>query len=302
VRSVIWTAAQSANKFFQEQSYGKMQLQGKLRVDGDVFGWYTVPYDDQGWCLGFGWSAAAKSMAAAQGFVESNYDTVIFVTAATGCGGRAWTQGRTITILSGFNYQTLSHELGHAFGLAHASTWICTNASGVRVPISSTCSANEYGDFPVMGKTTGYHMNNYQKGALGFFEASNTKTVTTTGVYSLYPTETKTSLVQVLRIPRKFDATGKVLDYYYLEFRQKFGFDSFSLSSPYVNGVLVRVAPDYSVKNAHSYLIDTTTPAVTNFADAAIPVGATFTDSARKVSITVLSVTGGVASVRVDFF
>jgi hypothetical protein len=302
VRSVLWTGAKSANSYYQEASFGKWKLQGRLRVDGDVFGWYTLPYNDTGNCLGFTWATTAKTMAAAQGFVDTNYDVVVYVTKATGCPGRAWTSGRTITVLSGFDSETLAHELGHAFGLAHASNWACTNNSGVKVSISTTCGVNEYGDYAVMGKTTDRHLNNFQKGALGFFDASNTKTVTTTGVYSLYPTETKTSLVQVLRIPRKYDASGKVLDFYYLEFRQQYGFDDFSDSSPYINGVSIRVAPEYTTYKAHSYLIDATTPALTTFSDAPLKVGATFTDTTRKVSVTLLSINGGVAQVRVDFF
>jgi hypothetical protein len=301
VRSALWTGTNSANAYYQEESFGKWRLQGRLRVDGDVFGWYTLPVDDNGNCLGYTWTTTAKTMAAAQGFVETNYDVIVYVTKATGCPGRAWTQGRTITVISGFNAPTLEHELGHAFGLAHASYWTCTSA-GVKVSISSTCSASEYGDYAVMGKTTDYHMNNYQKGVLGFFDAGNTRTVTTTGIYALYPLENKTTLAQVLRIPRKYDAYGKVLDYYYVEFRQHYGFDDFSTSSPYVNGVSIRVAPDYTVYKAHSYLIDATTPATTGFADAPVKVGATFTDSTRRVSITLVSISGGVAQVRVDFF
>lgn len=302
VRSVVWTASTSADEFYREESFGKWALTGAVRSDGDIYGWYTVPYNDTGDCIPFAWVQAAKSYAAAQGFVESNYDAFIYVTKATGCPGRAWTTGRVITVLSGFNAPTVQHELGHAFGLLHASAWLCKDAAGVKVTISSTCTISEYGDFATMGQTTDYHMNAFQKGALGFFAASNTKDVTTDGVYSLYPIEKPTTLAQTIRIPRKYDIFGKPLDYYYLELRQTFGFDDFAATSSRVNGISIRVAPAYTSPRSRSYLLDATTPALTGFNDAEIKVGGVFNDPTRRVTITLVSLIGGVAVVAVDFY
>jgi hypothetical protein len=301
-RGAVWTATKSVDKYYREESYGKWAIGSKLRADGDVFGWYTVPYDNTGACSLSTWMTNARTQAAAQGFVVTNYDAVVYVTSATGCPGRAWASGNSITVLSGFNMQTVAHELGHVFGLRHASAWQCRDSAGVTVSISGTCSSIEYGDFALMGKTTAYHMNNFQKGALGWLAASNTRTVTTSGVYELYPIEKATANVQVLRIPRKFDTYGKPLDFYYLEYRQQYGFDSFALSSPYVNGVSIRVAPEYTQYNGRSYLIDATTPSLTTFGDAPLQVGNVFTDSTRRVTIAILSVVNGVAQVSVSFF
>jgi len=302
VRTAVWTGNQSANKYYQEESFGKWNLQGRLRVDGDVFGWYTVPYDNVGTCVRPEWITAAKTMAAAQGFIQTNYDVLIYVSSATGCPGRAWTSGTIVTVVGGFNSPTVEHELGHAFGLAHASSWNCKDTAGAFVTMSASCVATEYGDYAVMGKTTSYHMNNFQKGALGWLTASNTRTVTTNGVYALYPIETATSQAQVLRIPRKIDTSGNVTDYYYLESRQNVGFDNFGATSPYVTGVTIRVAPNYTYKGSKTFLLDATTPGTTGFGDAPLGVGRTFTDSTRRVSITLVSVSNGVAQVRVDFF
>ena len=301
-RSVVWTASNSADEFYREESFGKWALTGFLRPDGDVFGWYTVPYSNSGTCIPFSWISAAKSYAAAEGFVESNYDALIYVTQATGCPGRAWTTGKTVYVLSGFNAPTVQHELGHAFGLAHASAWLCKDALGVKVPISASCSVSEYGDFATMGQTTSYHMNAYHKGVLGFFAASNTRDVTADGTFALYSLEKPTTYAQTIRIPRKYDIFGKVLDYYYLELRQPYGFDNFGATSSHVNGISIRVAPAYTVVKAHSYLLDATTPAVTGFGDAELKVGQTFNDPTRRVNITLVSVTGDVAQVNVDFY
>jgi hypothetical protein len=153
-----------------------------------------------------------------------------------------------------------------------------------------------------MGATTSYHMNNFHKGALGFFAAGNTQTVTATGIYALYPVEEGSTSVQVLRIPRTYDAYGKVFDYYYLELRRVYGFDNFSAASTRVTGVSVRVSRDYQYKGSHTYLIDTTPETPANFSDAQLAVGKTFTDPARRVSVTLVSLVDGIAQVRIDFF
>ena len=302
VRDAVWLSSTSADEFYREESFGKWALSGALDPDGDVFGWYTVPYNDDGHCVAYSWTTAAKAQAAKEGFVEGNYDALIYVSKATGCPGRAWTGGKVVTVINGFNAATVAHELGHAFGLAHASSWNCKDSLGLKVSISSSCTVSEYGDFAVMGSTTTYHMNNFHKGALGWLAASNTKDVTTDGVYSLYPIEQATTYAQALRIPRKYDTLGNPVDYFYLEFRQPFGFDDFSLTAAKVTGVSIRVAPSYGNKSAHTYLLDATTPALTAFNDAQLIVGSTFTDPTRRVTITLLSAVGGVAQVLVDFY
>src|SRR5436305_1303914 len=43
VRQRVFTAPDSTNAFFQDESYGQVSLIGRQRPDGDVFGWYTLP-------------------------------------------------------------------------------------------------------------------------------------------------------------------------------------------------------------------------------------------------------------------
>jgi hypothetical protein len=144
-------------------------------------------------------------------------------------------------------------------------------------------------------------MNGYDKGVLGMLAASNTSTVTASGVYDLYPIEQPTPNVQVLRIPRTFDITGAPLDFYYLEYRRPFGFDTFAATDPRVNGVLVRVAGTYGTRGTRSFLLDATTPATTGFQDAAVAAGQTFYDEARHIAVKVLSVGPTAASVQIDY-
>src|SRR6185436_587839 len=47
--------------------------------------------------------------------------------------------------------RVLVHELGHRFGLGHAGALECQDANGAPVPLSDTCTSQEYGDqFSVM--------------------------------------------------------------------------------------------------------------------------------------------------------
>ena len=88
-------------------------------------------------------------------------------------------------------------------------------------------------------------------------------------------------------------------NFYYLEFRQPFGsFDNFAAGDSAVKGVLMRVAPDQS--NVRPLLPDGN-PSTTTFLDAAFGAGQTFTDLARRISISVVSVSTSGAVVNVSF-
>ncbi len=295
-RSTTFTGTKSVNAYYQEASYTAWDLQGKLRADGDVFGPYTINYSEDGiTCPYTTWSAAAQTAAAVDGFVRTNYNSVVYAwsdlngTCQKVVGGRAWTSGTSTYIVSGYNTATIAHELGHAFGLVHAHAYSCTSG-GIKVPISTTCTVADYGDYVMMGATTSYHFNNIYKNKLGFFSASNISTITASGTYTIEPIETNTAGVQALKIARSA-VSG---DYYWLEFRQPYGFDNFSTSSPYVNGINIRVE-----HFTQSYLLDVTTPNLTSFTDAPLAVGQVFTDVASGVSVKTVSISSTSATVQV---
>lgn len=299
-RSVVFTASNSANSFYKEISFNKLGLTGYSRADGDVFGWYTVPVDSTN-CPYSTASSYARQLAASDGFNINNYDNVQYAFPSTaGCPGWGWAyiSGKESWVVGSYQLRVVGHELGHNFGVHHSSSYRCTQ-NGIPVAISNTCTRSEYGDpFDIMGASTN-HMNNFQKGRLNWYELSNTQTVTTAGTYTISQIEKSSTGVQSLRIPRDLDSFGNVLKYYYLEFRQPYGFDSFSLSSPVVNGISIRLAPPYTTVT-QTWLLDTT-PSTTSFNDASLPVGAIFEDTYKGIAIRTLSTNQESAAVDISF-
>lgn len=302
-RSVMFTSATSANSYYKEISFGKLSLEGATRADGDIFGWYTIPYDNTT-CSYSTWATAAKSKAQADGFIGTNYTNIEYAFPQTstctwwglgslgGSPAQSWVNGL-------YALRVTAHELGHNFGTHHANSYNCTDALGVRVAISSTCTSTEYGDpFDVMGSSTN-HFNNFHKGETNFLDATNTQTVTTDGDYAIGPIEKSSAGVSSLRTPKDVSSKGTVKNYYYLEFRQPFGFDNFSSTSPVVNGVTIRMAPDYTTL-VQSQLIDTT-PSTTSFSDAPLLVGQTFNDPIQGLTVNTLLVAPERAQVHLTF-
>lgn len=294
-----WTPAQAAstmfagpgsvNAYFQEESYGAISM------TGDVYGWYTLPLTNSG-CAVSDWANAATTAAAAAGVNLSGYQHVVYAFPfASSCGwsGLASMPGSHVWINGYFQLQTLGHELSHNLGVHHASSLACLNG-GSRVAYSSSCSYSEYGDpFDIMGSAA-RQTSVYHKGQFGWLAPLAQQTVTTSGTYTISPTEWASGGVQALRVAR-----GTSGQYFYLEYRRPYGsyFDTFSPSDPVVNGVTIRLAPDYSVINL-SYLIDAN-PATSTFTDAPLRAGQTFTDSIDGITIATTTVTTAGATVQV---
>jgi hypothetical protein len=293
MRSAVFTGPESSNKFYQEQSFSKVGLAGKVRPDGDVFGWYTIGYNDTT-CDDQSWANAARTAAQNDGHDLSGYDTVIYM----------WTRTEACNRYSGINKGNktiylnprlgssersmsalVSHELGHDY-FYHAGSYNCTEG-GVRVPISTTgnCTWVDRGDvFTIMGKGY-YHFNAREKESAGYFSAGNMRTWSSDGDYTIAPLETSSTGVQLIKIPRPSAGNNN----YYLEFRQPFGFDNFAANNPVVQGITIRT---------NVALLDMT-PETTTFNDASLGVGKTFYDRFDNFYIQVLSVSPSGANVRI---
>jgi hypothetical protein len=287
--STMFTSAGSVASYFQEESFGSTTM------TGDVFGWYSLPVSSSG-CDIDGWAASANQMATAAGVNLSSYQHVVYAFPyVMNCGwaGLAEMPGSHVWINGSFVLRTLAHELSHNLGVHHAASLNCMNGA-VRVALGANCTYTEYGDpFDVMGQG-GRHTSGWHKGQIGWLDPLAQQTVTASGTYTISPLEWAAGGVQSLRVQR-----GTSLNYLYLEYRRPYGmsFDNFSVSDPVVNGVTIRMAPDYRTINL-SYLIDTT-PTTTSYLDSPLGNGQTFSDSANGITIKTVAVTATGATVQV---
>ncbi len=288
--ATMFESPESVASYFDEASFGATTM------SGDVLGWYTLPSPSSG-CSIDQWAREADAAAAADGVAVAGYQHVVYAfPRASSCGwaGLAEMPGRRSWINGSFHLKVVAHELTHNLGTHHAGALTCSSGA-TRVPLSSSCTGNEYGDpFDVMGSGS-RHAASWRKGQLGWLSPSAMATVAGPGTYTLAPQEWLSPSVQSLRVPR-----GSNGQYLYLEFRQPYGsHDDFAPGDPAVNGVTVRLGPDYRWRQP-SYLIDTTA-STASFGDAALGVGKSLSDPTSGVTIRTVSVTPAGASVEITF-
>jgi gametolysin peptidase M11/Big-like domain-containing protein len=299
-RSRVFTASNSANAFYEEESYGQISLTGKLRTDGDVFGPFSLSGSVAG-CPYETWDEEADQAATKAGVDLTGYQHIIYISpyeSACQWGGIAPVGGSRVNIngnsLGEAPTAAVAHELGHNLGLEHAGSWTCTSG-GVRVQISDNCTISEYGDpFDNMG--TGFrHNNGWNLAKLGILGPENVKTVTTSGTYSIRSALVPTTEPTVLRVPRtRAVNNNSVSSWYYLEIRQTGGVFE-NVSDATTTGVSIRATAE---GNSPETLLLDANPATSTFADAPLNVGETF--DGGPVQIKTLSAGGGHATVEVE--
>ena len=269
VRGVVFDNCDSVRAYYLDASYGA------LSMTGDAFGWFTIDATNAG-CNYTTWANQARAKASAAGVPLGSYQyTVYAFPQVSGCGwaGLAYLPGTGSWINGAMSLRVVGHELGHNFGVHHASTLACSGGA-----FSGSCTTSEYGDpFTIMGSASRRHHNNWHRAQLGWL--SDVVTASTPGVYDLRPAELTGSTPRLLRVPRG-DGT-----YLNLEYRRPWGtFDNFAATDPVVTGVSVRVAPDLS-SVVQSKLVDATPGSAGGFNDAALGAGASLTDPVSGVTV-----------------
>ena len=291
VHELYFTGSKSVAAYYSELSDGQMA------ITGDVFGYFTLNTNTRV-CDYSDWGTAAQQAASAQGIDLAAYTNVVHAFAQR---QSCWWQGLAVVpgtknwINGAMNLYVAAHELGHNFGVHHASSVDCVSGE-TRVSFSSDCRKDEYGDpFDIIGYTAPRQMSGWHRQQLGFLPGDELQTVTADGTYRLAPVaDPSGDAPRTLRIRRPAG------DYWNVEFRQPRGpFDDFPVLANAVNGVMIRLAPDASVVT-RSRLIDTT-PETASFLDAPLEVGASFFDPVGKVSISLESIGPTGASLEVRF-
>lgn len=302
VSAVQNAAFTQASNFYLENSDQQTSL------TGDVTNWFTVGVNSTSCDTGT-IKSDAQAAAQAHGYNLANYNHFVYLMSSnTGCsswwgwatigGSDVWYNGQY-----GLNMHVFAHEIGHNFGLYHSHTYSCGTAV-----ICSSGTTNEYGDphdtmaAPyTQGLGTSIHpeFNSFQKERLGWLNAGGSPpitTVTSSGSYTIGPYEAQDSTPKALKILQS-SSTGS---YYYVEFRQPLGFDSYvSNYTDILNGVVIHQA---APSNANSSdLLDMSPTSSTSFLHPALVVGQSFTDSTAGITITPTAVNSSGATLQVSF-
>lgn len=198
----------------------------------------------------------------------------------------------------------LGHEIGHNFGLWHASSLDCKRSIFPLNPndYSSGCEFDEYGDkYDIMGIGGFGHLNGPHLDYLGWLNHSNiafiVNVTTNPQTFILKPIEEVTPEMKILKIKR-----GPA-DFLYLEYRQPLNFNSTigSNSSDIFKGAIIHlVLPDK--KDGQTFLIDTNpdNSMGSNMTTTAILPNNTLNEPLSNTNFKVIS--ANQSSIRVEVF
>lgn len=298
LRKTVFVEPYATAEFFREASFGKTTIEGMRDPTlGDVGGPYRVPVTDTP-CNYAAWSNAAREAAIAAGWDVAAYDHVIhWFSQQSACpwGGLGQINGSSTWINGAVTPYVFNHEIGHNLGLMHANGYRCTDQAGAPTAISDACATEEYRDpFDTMGSTS-VHFSAFNKAKLGWIPSENVTTVRASGTYTVAPATTASTRTQLLEIE---PGRGSKEPPLYVDFRQPAPvWERFLPVDPVTTGASIRIATNLTWYT-RTHLIDTV-PTTTQYTDAPLAAGRTYTDPLRDVTIQTLSAdaTGLVVSI-----
>ncbi|HEY4156877.1 MAG TPA: hypothetical protein VGM29_02225, partial [Polyangiaceae bacterium] len=293
-------------QYYAENSYGQVQMTGQVET--------PMTYTAGDACTNLdGVAKVVEPEVTALGRTYDHY--YLYWGSEQNCGpgwgeeGTETRPGKSVWLNNDGTFCTATgQEIGHNFGLMHASTMAC--GANTISNDTSTCTSNEYGNpMTVMGGGC-RHLNTIEKWYSGYYGGCNAVKVRSSTTITLLPIEIPCTGVQAIQIPMSPAAptrttttdqsNGNVtIAYYYLELRGGQGLDN-GLKP----GVFVHAAPDIPAANKtgpRTFLLDmNVTNNTTRQAWDPMAVGQTFTDPAGGVSFTLLSVSATSASVQIN--
>ncbi len=280
-----------ASAFMDTNSYGLTSM--VATVSPTV---YRLPQTASAYALAnntAGLHSDARTAASAD-FAVASFDRIIVAFPSIGTsripgsqitfGGLATLGGTNVWIngSGSFAFTTISHELGHSYGLPHANLWKVTDGDAQ----SAGGTTIEYGDpFDMMGsntvtgvtRTTRHHYSPWFKNRLGWLPDEAVTTVAESGVYRIHRYDSRNAR---LDRPLALRVFRDGVRWYWVGLRQ-----NFAEGSPLSDGAYVA----WGFNNRQqSQLLDLVTPG-TSANDASLPMGVTFTDPVSGVSITPVS-------------
>lgn len=218
VGRAVFTSRQSLAAYFDEVSFGKMQLVGS------VFGPFDMPAQSQA-CPSLDAQAAANLIASQINpsqftkffLVHYENESNCQVAGSSSFGREPYVfDGREYSAsiaqsyspfyltgdYSGTTQSTMAHELIHGMGINfHALSYSCSDQTLTRD--GANCQPIPYGDlFDMMGlRSAASHPSPFIKQRLGWISSSSITQITQSGMYSLDASDLPRSTIRALEIP-----------------------------------------------------------------------------------------------------
>jgi len=281
------TTLGDVSDWLSENSFGKTNL--VVTVAPDVF---TLPSPVSDYEPGGDYPRIltdAKALALAAGYDSGNFDITIVAfphLEAWHWSGRASLGGGNQWLNGNHSRGVVAHELGHNYGLQHASSWDADDGTVLPAdgaPADYNPQHTEYGDiFSVMGSSGSYpegHFSPHAKAELNWIVPSQVETVTTPGTYRIHrfdDSAEKTAPLLALKLQRAASQT------FWLGYRRNFT-DNTDLN----NGAYVI----WQYNPHQCRLLDMTPDSRTSSSradkeDAALKIGQTFVDPTHFLYVT----------------